>query len=190
MVVVISWDTGQVLDFEVMSKLCPACAQQKTKLGPEEFDVWLDGHREKCLANHEGSSPSMECAGALILWNRSVETLHLRYTEVISDGDSKTISALNEHQPYGSEVSITKHECVGHVQKRLGKRVRAVKKELGSTNKAPKERIKVLTSELKDARRILKSAKAEVLQGRGSGGGRGRGSGGGRGRGSGGQWRL
>lgn len=91
--------------------------------------------------------------------------------QVISDGDSKTISVLNQHQPYGSEVSITK---LGHVQKRLGKRVRAVKKELTSHNKAPKERIKVLTSELKDARKLLRSAKAKVLQG--SGRGRGRGS--------------
>ncbi len=64
-VVVISWDTGQVLDFEVMSKSCPACSQQQTKLSEEEFDVWLDGHREACLANHEGSSPAMECAGAI-----------------------------------------------------------------------------------------------------------------------------
>lgn len=42
---VISWDTGQVLDFEVMSKSCTACSQQ---LGEEEFDVWLNGHREEC----------------------------------------------------------------------------------------------------------------------------------------------
>ena len=55
----------------------------------------------------------------------------------------------------------------------------AVKKELGSANKAPKECIKVLTSELKDARKLLRSAKAEVMRGRG----RDRGRGGGRGRG-------
>ena len=61
-VVVISYDTGQVLDFEVMSKSCTACSQQQTRLGAD------DGHREECLANHEGSSPVMECAEALILW--------------------------------------------------------------------------------------------------------------------------
>ncbi len=107
-VVVISYDTGQVLDFEVMSKSCPACSQQETRLGAEEFDVWLDGHREECLANHDGSSPAMECAGVLILWERSVEARHLRYTEVISDGDSKTIAVLNEREPYGSGVKITR----------------------------------------------------------------------------------
>ena len=50
-VVVISWDTGQVLDFEVMSKSCPACSQQKTRLGAEEFDVWLDGREHECVVH-------------------------------------------------------------------------------------------------------------------------------------------
>lgn len=54
--------------------------------------------------------------------------LFTRYTSVISDGDSKTIQHLNEVQPYGEDVTIVKHECVGHVQKRLGKRLRDVKK--------------------------------------------------------------
>ena len=46
-VVVISGDTGQILDFEVMMKSCAVCSQQRTRLGEEEFYVWLDGHREK-----------------------------------------------------------------------------------------------------------------------------------------------
>ena len=54
--------------------------------------------------------------------------LSTRYTSVISDGDSKTIQHLNEVQPFGEDVTIVKHECVGHVQKRLGKRLRDVKK--------------------------------------------------------------
>jgi hypothetical protein len=161
-IVVISYDTGQVLDFQVMSKSCTACSQQKTRLGEEEFEVWLDGHKEKCLANHDGSSPAMECAGALLLWKRSVEARHLRYTEVISDGDSKTIVHLNEEQPYGNGVEIVKHECVGHVQKRLGKRVRAVKKEIASSSQGPKEIIKLLTADLKEVRKLLRGAKAEV----------------------------
>ena len=42
----------------------------------------------------------------------------------MSDGD---IHHLNEVKPYGDDVVIKKHECVGHVQKRVGKRLRAVK---------------------------------------------------------------
>ena len=58
---------------------------------------------------------------------RSKEKLHLRYTEVISDGDTKTVSHLNDVNPYGEGVMIVKHECVGHVQKRVGTRLRTVK---------------------------------------------------------------
>jgi hypothetical protein len=139
----------------VLSKSCPACAQQKTRLPDEEFEVWLDGHKEVCLANHDGSSPAMECAGAFILWKRSVETRCLIYMEVISDGDSKTI-ILNEQEPYGSGVQIQKHEYVGHVQKRLGKRVRTLKNELTKATKAPKEQMKVLASKVKEGRKLLR----------------------------------
>ncbi len=121
--------------------------------------MWMDGHKEVCLANHDGSSPAMECVGALTLWNRSVESYHLRYTEVISDGDSKTIAVLKESEPYGSGVEVLKHECVGHV----GKRMRAVK-VLTAANKGPKERIKVLTASLKDAKKLLRASKAEVRE--------------------------
>ena len=43
-VAAISYDTGQVLDFQIMTKVCTACAQQKTRLSPEDFDVWVEGH--------------------------------------------------------------------------------------------------------------------------------------------------
>ena len=39
------------------------------------------------------------------------------YTEVISDGDTKTVSNLNAVvRPYGKDVTISKHEYVEHVQ--------------------------------------------------------------------------
>jgi len=55
--------------------------------------------------------------------------LKLRYTEVISNGDAKTVNHLNGEHPYGPDVKIRKHECVGHVQKRIGKRLRDAKKK-------------------------------------------------------------
>ena len=69
----------------------------------EEYAKWWDDHQEVCEMNHLGSSPAMECAGALMIWKRS-EKLRLRFTEVISDGDSKTISTLIESKPYGEGV--------------------------------------------------------------------------------------
>ena len=127
-VVVISWETGQVLDFEVLTKRCTICAQRDTTMEEEEFGHWMEKHAPNCTANHDGSSPAMEMAGAEAIFKRSVEKLHLRYTTVISDGDSKTISHLNDKvKPYG-DVNIIKHECVGHIQKRVRTRLESAKK--------------------------------------------------------------
>ncbi|GFX42190.1 uncharacterized protein TNCV_3003311 [Trichonephila clavipes] len=40
------------------------------------------------------------------------------------DGDTKTFNALSENKPYGDDNLIQKIECVGHVQKRTGTRLR------------------------------------------------------------------
>ena len=61
---------------------------------------------------------------------RSVEAHCLRYTEFLRDGDSKSHKLIVEQAVY-EEVEVTKLECVGHVQKRLGSRLRSLKKRLG-----------------------------------------------------------
>lgn len=129
-VAVIAWETGQVLDFEIKSKRCNLCSrfQQKLEKDTEEFRKWYKGHEDKCQRNHTGSSPAMEMEAAVDLFSRSEELLHLRYVKVICDGDSRTVIRLNEVKLYGEKVTIEKHECVGHVQKRMGKRLEAVKK--------------------------------------------------------------
>ena len=62
-----------------------------------------------------------QAAVALVLWKRPESRLNLRYVNVVSDGDSKTMKVLRKKKPYGEGVKLTKYECVGHVQKRLGK---------------------------------------------------------------------
>ncbi|GFU78174.1 uncharacterized protein TNCV_4402031 [Trichonephila clavipes] len=44
-----------------------------------------------------------------------------------SDGDSKTFLSIAEKEPYGDSVPIVKIECVGHVQKQMGNRLRKLK---------------------------------------------------------------
>ena len=129
-IVVISWLSGQVLDYEILSKRCTVCAIKKETIdeSSEEFKAWYEVHKPHCELNHFGSSPLMESEGAMKLWTRSVEKLHLRYTTVISDGDSKTHKQLVDLQPYGLDVVIEKNECVGHVEKRMGTRLRNLKK--------------------------------------------------------------
>ena len=120
--VVISWDTGRVLDSYVLNKQCTKCARKSGQYPEDslEYQQWYARHKDSCSINHTGSSPAMEMEGAKVLWNLSVKRLNLRYKNVVSDGDSKTVVALNELEPYGPGVRIVKFECVGHVQKRLG----------------------------------------------------------------------
>ena len=88
-----------------------------------------ESHQAHCECNHAGSSPDLEMSAAGDLFQRPEKRLYLRYTEVISDGDIKTVSNLNAVvKPYGKDVTISKHECVGHVQKRVTKHIKAVKK--------------------------------------------------------------
>ena len=96
-VAVIAWETGQVLDFEIKSKRCSVCAMKMEVLdeGSNEFAEWWESHQTHCECNHAGSSPAMEMSAAGDLFQRSENRLYLRYTEVISDGDTKTVSNLN-----------------------------------------------------------------------------------------------
>ena len=59
----------------------------------------------------------MEIAGVEAIWLRSVKDLKLGNTSFIGDGDAKTFACLTELKPYGEDVEIIMHECVGHVQK-------------------------------------------------------------------------
>ena len=136
---IVAWETGQVFDFEIRSKRCTVCSKKLTSTkweeDSEEFRAWYKTHEGVCQKNHEGSSGAMEVMAALEIWKRSEEHLHLRFTEVISDGDAKTVTKLQESKPYGEGVTITKYECVGHVQKRVGKGLRGVNKQVLAANR-------------------------------------------------------
>ena len=46
--------------------------------------------------------------------------LGLWYTSLISDRDSAPYRAVLYAKPYGKGVEVTKKECMGHIQKRMG----------------------------------------------------------------------
>ena len=86
-VVVASWDTGQVLDYEVLSKHCAACAvRESMDKKSAKYLEWWKIHKVSCEANYTGSSPAMEVEGIRRIWLRSKKKLKLRYTSFISDG--------------------------------------------------------------------------------------------------------
>lgn len=56
------------------------------------------------------------------------------YIEYLGDGDSKRFASVLESNPYGYEYPVQKLECIGHVQKRMGTRLKNLKLKAGKTN--------------------------------------------------------
>lgn len=128
---VIGAESGKVLDYEVMSTFCKVCSSYRgPKFGPKYAQFFLR-HKAVCKKNHCGSSGKMEVDGMLKIFKRS-ESLHqVKYLEYIGDGDTKTFSTLSESLPYEADHPLKKLECVGHIQKRMGTRLRKLKSNLG-----------------------------------------------------------
>ncbi|GFU35528.1 uncharacterized protein TNCV_3852711 [Trichonephila clavipes] len=66
----------------------------------------------------------MEIVEASRIFLRSEKTRRLQYTQYYGDGDSKAFMSVKD--TYGLN-SVTKFECIGHVQKRVGSRLRKLK---------------------------------------------------------------
>lgn len=62
-------------------------------------------------------------------FKRSVEKFGVQYRNYIGDGDSKTYSGILKAVPYGDK-KVMKKECIRHVQKRMGTRIRDCIKKL------------------------------------------------------------
>lgn len=118
---VTSMDTGKVLDCVCLSKYC-SCSDQLKASGNQN-------HSDKCSKNYDGPSGSMEVAAAKQVFQRS-GSRGVRYVKYLGDGDSNAFSAVVESKPYGNDVKIEKLECVGHVQKRMGSRLRRLKNKM------------------------------------------------------------
>ena len=88
---------------------------------------WKKQHEESCTKNHAGSAAQMEVNGIIDMYSRSEAKYGVRYVKYIGDGDCKTFLAITNHNPY--DVKVSKIECVGHVQKRMGTRLRKLKSE-------------------------------------------------------------
>ena len=132
--VVMSVDTGEVLDAEVISQECVECQRMEAKnldSDDDEYMIWEYNHHEggQCTENYEGPSSGMEQKASEIIWKRSIELHNMRYVHMLCDGDSKAVNDLNTvHKPYGENITISKLDCVNHVNKRIGKGLRNLKK--------------------------------------------------------------
>ncbi len=115
---IIAIETGEVIDQHIMHSACQQCAKWEgvSKDDPKYID-FIVKHFDHCLFNHEGSSQSMESAGAVILWGRSISKHKLRYTTFVGDGDSKSYKSVKEMKPYG-DTEIRKRECIGENERK------------------------------------------------------------------------
>ncbi|GFW49785.1 uncharacterized protein TNCV_358881 [Trichonephila clavipes] len=120
-------DCGKVLDMEVMSSYCKGCDSYKGPKFGLKCSAFLAKHQIFCRKNHNGSAGGMEVCGMQKIFFRSEQKHGLKYQRYVGDGYSKTFSSIAEKKPYEDSVPIEKIECVGHVQKRMGSRLRKLK---------------------------------------------------------------
>lgn len=100
--------------------------KKRKKVTEEEYTALIQRHKEKCQKNFEGKSEAMEAEAATRIWGRSKELNKMRYVKFIGDGDSSAYLAVKKLNPYGN-VPVQKEECINHVRKRLGTRLRKLK---------------------------------------------------------------
>jgi len=136
----ISVETGRVIDTEPMSRYCQSCAlNYKLKsTEPQKYEAFLTQHEGSCMANHKGSAGAMEVVGTQRIFQRSIEKHGLRYVKFLGDGNSKSFPAVVDTY---DGLQVEKLECIGHVQKRVGNRLRKLKKDtkgLGGRGKLTK----------------------------------------------------
>ncbi|GFU82588.1 uncharacterized protein TNCV_3952881 [Trichonephila clavipes] len=115
-VTVTSIDTGKVIDVDILSKYC-ACKN-------------LPFHENDCKRNYVGSSGAMEIQGASKIFQRSLSLHNARYITYLGDGDCKAFDAVKKKNIYGNEYPFEKLECIGHVMKLMGTRLRRLKAQL------------------------------------------------------------
>ena len=68
----------------------------------------------------------METIGTPEIFLLSVETPKLKYTPFIGDGDSSCFAVVAKscNEVFNDKYIVTKEECVGHVQKIIGRSLR------------------------------------------------------------------
>ena len=117
----------------------------KSKLGSAEYEEWYEGHTNsgQCKANHIGAAGNLEVDTIVTMFKRSVVTLGVRFRKYIEDDDSKTYTGVINAKPYGENFPINKKECIGHVQKWKGTRLRdVVKTSVGKTETKAEKQVK------------------------------------------------
>lgn len=131
--IVIEAHTGYIVDGYICSKYCHACTYWNNKAKQDrtisgKYLKWKNKHVTRTSMNLRGK----ESTAAVASWQTSLEK-KLRYVVSVRDGDSAAHNAAcslnNGDDPYGPDYPVRKEECLNHDSKRLGTRLRALKKK-------------------------------------------------------------
>ncbi|GFU92083.1 uncharacterized protein TNCV_1659151 [Trichonephila clavipes] len=144
-VAALSVDTGKVVDIEIyiyiMSSYCPTCRKISKMPRSIESETFAADH--VCHSNFQCFASKMEAVGATRIFQRSIVKRGFKYAHYYGDGDSKGFISVKD--TYGKD-SVTKYECIGHVQKRVGARLRKLKsKNKNLSGKRQTHRLFLLT---------------------------------------------
>ncbi|GFV97803.1 uncharacterized protein TNCV_2021181 [Trichonephila clavipes] len=80
-----------------------------------------------CATSVENGKWGNGMSGVLSIFQRSETSRKACYTQYLGDGDSKGFLTIKEAKVYG-DTEVEKLECAGHVQKRMGTRLRNILK--------------------------------------------------------------
>ncbi|KAL7634402.1 UNVERIFIED_CONTAM: hypothetical protein RMT77_014779 [Armadillidium vulgare] len=120
---IIEIETGIILDYHVLKKDCNVCKEHHKKekcMTYKQIEEWKENHKPDCHANYDKvkSSSSIEGEIAEILFKRSTDR-NLRYTQILTDKNSKTLTRLQELNPYGEAYPIEKKSSLDHINKEI-----------------------------------------------------------------------
>ncbi|GFU11275.1 uncharacterized protein TNCV_4361691 [Trichonephila clavipes] len=122
-VAALSVDTGKVVDIEIMSSYCPTC--RKISKMPRIIESETFAADPTCaIAIFQGSALKMEAVGATKSSNVLLSNEALNMHIIMVTGTLRGFISVKD--TYGKD-SVTKNECIGHVQKRVGARLRKLK---------------------------------------------------------------
>lgn len=117
-VTVSSLDSGKISDVHCISKYCFICKGSN-----------ICNH-EGFQAKYIGTSRGIEICEVEALYDRSNTVANpAQYVNYLGDGDSQSFEVIKQKKPYG-EVEIRKLEYGGHVQKRMGTRLRGLRQKM------------------------------------------------------------
>ena len=123
--------SGKFIDYVAKSKVCFKCQSRESwDRNTVLYCNWYTSHKESCTINHTKSFESMEKDATILMFQRSVELYHLKYTLYVCNGDSSSFKVVREtmEKSYSDSYCIEKEDCIGHIQKRMRSNLKNLKK--------------------------------------------------------------